>query len=266
MIRRKQGTDNVKTLSLQTTTALSPLDAALAAMDPILDKVHKSIEAQTSLHVDLGRAFGASIRPQHNEPLDHPTFTAKYADAIAAHYKARIGYLTGQAHNVIVRVANLSAAGKTIPTRAAIQKKNGKVKPVSDSDYLVALVEAQQKAGLAVSKAGSGGARRGAVAEAAKAETGKANPATPEAQVSPVVQAAAAKVEAAKTATDAAKAPSATPATPETKAPSAADVKKAREDAAAMIMGNAKLGDLLLRTVTSRKAALIAWMETPPAK
>lgn len=238
--------------------AVPTVEEALAATDPFLDKLNNSLAGIVMITVDVGRAFGTIIAKRHPEPLDWTAFLNMYAAPLAAHVKARTGYTSGNGLQVATRVAHLVSAGCKVPTRAAVLKKSGTEKPLSDTMYLPVLAEAQKKAGLAVAKPGCGGDRKSEAAQVAKVETGKANPASPEAQASPVVQATVAKVEAAKAGTPAA--PVVPPVAP------TIDTAKAKEDAAACLMGNAKHADLLLKAIQTRKAALIAWLQTPPAK
>jgi len=233
------------------------LPVALAATDPFLQKAKGAQEKIVTLNVEIGKAFGAAIAAAHVEPLGYTAFCDAYEGALMNHCKAVLGYVTGNAGQVMLRAANLQAAGKAIPTRAAVLKKSGAEKPLSDTAYLELLREAQRKAGLSVIKAGSGGDNR---TDAQKAEA--------------AAKAAAAAAEAAAKA-PAPVAPPAAPVPPQVAGkpasadsappvPPAIDTKKAREDAAAMLMGNAKNGDLLLRALTSRKAALIAWLQEKP--
>jgi hypothetical protein len=237
------------TIALLNTTALLP--AALAACDPILGKVRTAQEKIVTLNVDIGKAFGDAIAAAHAEPLDFIAFCAAYQEPLQRHCQAALGYVSGNAVQVMLRTANLAAAAKPIPTRAAVLKKSGKAKPLSDTAYLELLRDAQRKAGLTVAKAGSGGDRKSVAATDAKEATGKANPAAPAA----VAAAAAKPVPAPQVAGK----PAAADPVPPT-----VDLKKVQEDAAAMLMGNAKNGDLLLQALKTRKAALIAWLSEKP--
>jgi hypothetical protein len=240
------------TVSFENTPALLP--AALAATDPILGKVRSAQEKIVTLNVDIGEAFGKAIAPAHVEPLDFIAFCAAYQEPLQRHCQAALGYVSGNAVQVMLRTANLAAAAQKIPTRAAVLKKSGKEKPLSDTAYLELLRDAQRKAGLTVAKPGSCGDRKSEAATEAKEATGKANPAAPAA----VAAAAAKPVPAPQVAGKPAGADAA-PAVPPT-----VDLKKVREDAATMLMGNAKNGDLLLQALTSRKAALIQWLQEKP--
>ena len=229
------------------------LPAALAATDPHLLKVRGAQEKIVTLNVDIGKAFGAAIAAAHVEPLGYVAFCLAYEVPLMAHCKAALGYVSGNAGQVMLRAANLTAAGKAVPTRAAVLKKSGAEKPLSDTAYLELLRDAQRKAGLTVIKAGSGGDKR---TDAQKAEAA-AKAATAAAEAAAKAPAAAAP--AAAPAPQVVGKPATAPAVPP-----AIDLKKAREDAAAMLMGNAKNGDLLLQALTSRKAALIAWLQEKP--
>jgi pyruvate/2-oxoglutarate dehydrogenase complex dihydrolipoamide acyltransferase (E2) component len=229
------------------------LPAALAATDPHLLKVRGAQEKIVTLNVDIGKAFGAAIAAAHVEPLGYVAFCLAYEVPLMAHCKAALGYVSGNAGQVMLRAANLTAAGKAVPTRAAVLKKSGAEKPLSDTAYLELLRDAQRKAGLTVIKAGSGGDNR---TDAQKAEAA-AKAATAAAEAAAKAPAAAAP--AAAPAPQVVGKPATAPAVPP-----AIDLKKAREDAAAMLMGNAKNGDLLLQALTSRKAALIAWLQEKP--
>jgi len=255
------------TVSFETTAPVAPvanvsalLPAALAATDPFLSKVRTAIEKIVTLNVDIGSAFGAAIAPAHVVPLAYVPFCQAYETALADHYRAALGTLSANSLQVMLRAANLVAAGKAVPTRAAVIKKSGKAKPLSDTAYLELLREAQRKAGLTVVKEGSGGDHRTPEQIAAAAATAAAAAATAAAT------AAKAGVEVPAPAAPAAPAPAA-PAAPAPAAPPVApaiDTEKLREDAAAMLMGNAKNGDLLLKALKTRKAALIAWLAEKP--
>ena len=239
------------TVSLLNSAAILP--AALAATDPILLKVRASQEKIVTLNVDLGKAFGAAIAAAHVEPLGYIAFCEAYQAALGTHCQTALGYVSGNALQVMLRTANLVAAGKKVPTRDAVVKKNGKEKPLSDTAFLDLLRDAQRKAGLTVAKAGSGGDRKSEAATEAKEATGKANPAAPAAVAAAAAKPVPAPQVAGKPAADGA------PAVPPT-----VDLKKVQEDAAAMLMGNAKNGDLLLQALKTRKAALIAWLQEKP--
>jgi hypothetical protein len=187
------------------------------------------------------------------EPLGFIAFCEAYQAPLQAHCQAALGYVSGNAVQVMLRTANLAAAAKAIPTRAAVVKKSGSTKPLSDTAYLDLLREAQRKAGLTVAKAGSGGDRKSEAAADAKEATGKANPTAPAAVAAAAAKPVPAPQVAGKPAADGAPAVAPT-----------VDLKKVQEDAAAMLMGNAKNGDLLLQALTSRKAALIAWLQEKP--
>jgi hypothetical protein len=252
-------TVSFETAPVANVSALLP--AALAATDCHLLKVRGAQEKIVTLNVDIGRAFGEAIAAAHAEPLGYVAFIALYEAPLMAHCKAALGYVTANAGQVMLRAANLAAAGKAIPTRAAVVKKSGKEKPLSDTAYLDLLREAQRKAGLTVAKPGCGGDNRSpeAIAEAA---TKAAAEATAKAATAAATAAAAGKPVPAPAPVPApqvaGKPASADPVPP------TIDVKKAREDAAAMLMGNAKNGDLLLQALTSRKAALIQWLQAKP--
>jgi hypothetical protein len=239
------------------------LPAALAATTPFLSKVRGAQEKIVTLNVDIGKAFGEAIAAAHAEPLAYTAFCDTYQAPLQRHCIEALGYLSANALQVMLRTANLAAASKAIPTRAAVLKRNGKEKPLSDTAFLDLLRDAQRKAGLTVAKPGCGGDNRSpeqiaeaatkaaaeAAAKAAAAAKAGAPVAAPVAPVAPVAPPVAGKPDAA---------PVAPPVAP------TIDVKKAREDAAAMLMGNAKNGDLLLQALTSRKAALIQWLQAKP--
>lgn len=243
--------------ALLNSTALLPI--ALAATDPLLEKVVSTRETLVMLNVDIGKAFGKAIAPAHVEPLRHDEFWALYAEPLAQHIKSKCGYATDRSVIVCMRTANLVAAGKSVPTRTTVKKKSGADKPLSDTAYTVQLLEAQKAAGLTIVRPGNGGDNRtpAQIAEAAaKAATDAADAAKKAAaagvQVPPV-----APVEPAPQVP--AKGNDANPKGPDV--PPTIDLAKVREDAAATIMGSAKHGDLLLRAVKSKKAALIKWLE-----
>jgi hypothetical protein len=240
-----------------TSVNVTRLQKALAATDPFLGKVRGAQEKIVTLNVDIGRAFGTAIAaPDPLGPLGYVDFCVLYQDPLAAHYRAVLGNPSGSALQVMMRAANLAAAGKAIPTRAAVEKKNGKEKPLSDTAYLEVLREAQRKAGLTVVKPGCGGDNR---SDAQKAE------AAAKAATEAAAKAAAATAAAAKAGVPAPQVPAkAAAATGAPAVPPTVDLKKAREDAAAMLMGNAKNGDLLIKALVSRKAALIAWLQAEP--
>jgi len=246
------------TVSLLNSTSLLPV--ALAATDAILGKVRTAREKIVTFNVDIGEAFGKAIAAAHVEPLAFVPFCLAYEEPLLIHCKAALGYLSGNALQVMLRTANLVAAGKAVPTRAAVIKANGKEKPLSDTAYLLQLREAQRKAGLTVIKEGCGGDNR-SPEQIAEAAAKAATEAAAKASTAAVAAAAAGKPAPVIPAPQVVGKPAA-PAAPPVAAP--IDTAKAREDAAAAIMGSAKHGDLLLQAVKTRKAALIKWLQEKP--
>ena len=114
------------TVSLLNSAAILP--AALAATDPILLKVRASQEKIVTMNVDIGKAFGLAIAAAHVEPLGFIAFCEAYQAPLQAHCQTALGYVSGNAVQVMLRTANLAAAGKAIPTRAAVVKKSGGTK------------------------------------------------------------------------------------------------------------------------------------------
>lgn len=205
--------------------------------EQLATEFRRSSERSSDISVEAGVAFGNAT--YDGKVLPYADYISKYEARVTKSLRETFPAIANVSVEVILRAANLTHNGleEDIPTRREIRNLDGmSSKTIGDTVFRDVLKKLQQDAGFTPTREGNGGSRKGAGRKA------KGNKATKGGKPVPGA------VQAANSANSA-------PAVPPT-----VDVKKAREDAAASLMGGAKEGDLLLAALQKNRKAVITYL------